>query len=389
MALSRRAKEVSPSATLQITAAAKRMIKEGVDVVAFGAGEPDFDTPDVVKKAAIEALSAGFTRYTPTTGIPELKEAIAGKLKADNGLDVGPASVVVSCGAKHALYNALQALIDEGDEVLIPVPYWVSYPEMVKLAGGRPVAVACGKAGGFKATPALLKKALTPRTRLLILNSPSNPCGVVYHRDELKAVADFCVANDILCISDEIYEKIIFDGIRHVSIASLSPEMKKRTVTVNGFSKSFAMTGWRLGYLAAEPEVVQAVSNIQDHSTSNPTSFAQKGALAAFTLGETFFAGIRKTFQERRDYITKRLDAMKGKLGYIRPEGAFYLFVDIAKTGLDSFTFAKRLLEEKKVAVIPGAPFGADTYVRLSFATSLEKIAKGLDRIEEWVNKIS
>ena len=385
MALSRRAKEVSASATLQITAAAKRMIKEGVDVVAFGAGEPDFDTPQVIKAAAVEAIQAGFTRYTPSTGIPELKEAIVKKFKADNGLDVEASGVIVSCGAKHSLYNILQVLIDAGDEVLVPVPYWVSYPEMVKLAGGRPVPVVTQAADDFKVDASLLKKALSPRTKVLILNSPSNPCGVVYRRQELKAIADFCVKHDITCISDEIYEKIIFDGIEHVSIASLSEEIKVRTVTVNGFSKSFAMTGWRLGYLAADPVLARAVSNIQDHSTSCPTSFAQKGALAAFTLGMDFFAGIKKTFQERRDYIVKRLDAMKGKLGFKLPEGAFYIFVDISKTGLDSFTFAKRLLEEKHVAVIPGAPFGADTYVRLSFATGMEKIKEGLDRIEAWL----
>jgi aspartate aminotransferase len=256
---------------------------------------------------------------------------------------------------------------------------------MVKLAGGRPVPVVTQAADDFKVDTSLLKKALSPRTKVLILNSPSNPCGVVYRRQELKAIADFCVKHDITCISDEIYEKIIFDGIEHVSIASLSEEIKVRTVTVNGFSKSFAMTGWRLGYLAADPVLAKAVSNIQDHSTSCPTSFAQKGALAAFTLGADFFAGIKKTFQERRDYIVKRLDAMKGKLGFKLPEGAFYIFVDISKTGLDSFTFAKRLLEEKHVAVIPGAPFGADTYVRLSFATGMEKIKEGLDRIEAWL----
>jgi len=385
MALSRRAKEVSASATLQITAAAKRMIKEGVDVVPFGAGEPDFDTPAVIKAAAVEAIQAGFTRYTPSTGIPELKEAIARKLKADNGLSVDASHIIVSCGAKHSLHNVLQVLVDSGDEVLIPVPYWVSYPEMVKLAEGRPVPVMTRAADDFKVDATLLKKALTPKTKVLILNSPSNPCGVVYRRKELEAIAGFCVENDIMCISDEIYEKIIFDGIEHVSIAGLSAEMAKRTVTVNGFSKSFAMTGWRLGYLAADPAIAKSVSNIQDHSTSCPTAFAQKGALAAFTLKDDYFAGIRKTFQERRDYIVKRLDAIKGKIGFKLPEGAFYIFVDISKKGLDSFTFAKRLLEEKHVAVIPGAPFGLDAYVRLSFATSMEKIKKGLDRIEEWL----
>ncbi len=389
MMLSRRAQEVSPSATLQITAAAKRMAQEGKDVVAFGAGEPDFDTPDVIKAAACQAIQSGFTKYTPTSGIPELKEAIVKKLKADNGLDYAPSSVVVSCGAKHTLYNVLQVLVDDGDEVMIPTPYWVSYPEMVKLAGGVPVFIPTTAQTGFKADVLLLEKYLTKRTKVLILNSPSNPCGVVYRPEALKAIADFCVKHGIYCISDEIYEKIIFDGIRQVSIASFSEAIKKLTVTVNGFSKSYSMTGWRLGYMAAEPAIASAVSNLQDHSTSNTTSFVQKAALAAFTLDQTFFDGIVKKFQERRDYIISRLDQMKGSIGYIRPEGAFYIFCDISKTGLDSFAFTKRLLEEQYVAVIPGQPFGCDEYVRLSFATSMEKIKKGFDRIEEWVKKNS
>lgn len=389
MILSKRASQVSPSATLAITAAAKRMVSEGKDVVAFGAGEPDFDTPQSIKDSAIEAIRAGFTKYTPTTGIPELKEAIALKLRQDNGLEYPASGVVVSCGAKHSLYNALQALVDEGDEVLIPVPYWVSYPEMVKLAGGNPVFVETTLSGDFKVSVEDLKKKTTKRTKVLILNSPSNPCGVVYRRSELEEIGGYCVENKIFCISDEIYEKIIFDGIEHVSIASLSPEMKKLTVTVNGFSKSFSMTGWRLGYLAAEPQIVSAISNIQDHSTSNPTSFVQKAALAALKLEKSFFDDTVKKFQERRDYLIKRFDAAAGKIGYKRPEGAFYIFCDISRTKLDSFTFSKRLLEEALVALIPGEPFGCDNYVRISFATSMEKIKKGLDRIEEWVNKIS
>ena len=377
--LSKRAQEVSPSATLQITATAKRMVKEGKDVVAFGAGEPDFDTPEVIKAAAIAAIESGFTKYTPTSGIPELKEAISKKLKAGNGLDYAPASIVVSCGAKHSLYNVLQVLVDEADEVLIPVPYWVSYPEMVKLAGGKPVFVETTLADDFKIDPKILQKLCTPKTRVLILNSPSNPCGVVYRKPELQAIADFCVKNDIICISDEIYETIIFDGIEQVSIASLGPEIKKRTVTVNGFSKSYSMTGWRLGYLAASFEIAQAVSNIQDHSTSNPTSFAQKAALAAFSLDESFFSATRAKFQERRDYIIQRLDGMKKYLGDKKPEGAFYIFVDIKKTGLDSFSFASRLLEEKYVALIPGKPFGCDDYVRFSFATSLSRSSRRMN----------
>ncbi len=386
--LSRRAKEVSPSATLQITANAKRMVREGKDVVAFGAGEPDFDTPDQIKEAAIKAIQSGFTKYTPTSGIPELKEAVVKKFASDNKLSYLPSNIVVSCGAKHSIYNAVQVLVDDGDEVLIPVPFWVSYPEMVKLAGGKPVFVNTSAEKDFKINPEILAKHLTKRTKLLFLNSPSNPCGVVYRRDELKAIADFCVKHNIYCVSDEIYEKIIFDGIEHVSIAGFSDLIKKLTITVNGFSKSYSMTGWRLGYLAAEAEIASAVSNLQDHSTSNPNSITQKAALAGFDLTEDFFSGIQKTFQERRDYIISRLDKMKDHIGYKKPEGAFYIFCDISKTKMDSFTFAKRLLEEKFVAVIPGEPFGCNDYIRLSFATSMEKIKKGLDRIEEWLKTI-
>jgi len=389
MSLSRRAKEVSPSATLQITAAAKRMVKEGKDVVAFGAGEPDFDTPEVIKQEAIKAIQSGFTKYTPTTGIVDLKDLISKKLKTENGLDYPASSVVVSCGAKHSLYNVIQVLVDEGDEVLIPVPYWVSYPEMVKLAGGKPVFVKTKKENDFKIDVKALTQYLTKKTKILILNSPSNPCGVVYNRQDLEAIADFCVKNNIICISDEIYEKIVFDGFKPVSIASLNDRIKKLTVTVNGFSKSYAMTGWRLGYFVAEPEIVSAVSNLQDHSTSNPTSFVQKAAITALSLQGDYFNDICAKFQERRDYIIKRLEGMKEFLSYKKPDGAFYIFVNISKTGLDSFTFSKRLLEEALVAVIPGAPFGCDDYIRVSFATSMEKIKKGFDRIEEWIRKIS
>lgn len=390
MSLSKRAREVSPSATLQITAAANRMVKEGKDVVAFGAGEPDFDTPDLIKQEAIKAIQAGFTKYTPTSGIVELKDAISKKLKKENNLEYPASSIIVSCGAKHSLYNTIQVLVDKGEEVLIPVPYWVSYPEMVKLAGGKPVFVQTKASEDFKINSKTLAKYLTKKTKILIVNSPSNPCGVVYRRAELTELADFCVKNNIYCISDEIYEKIIFDGIQQTSIASFSDKIKKLTITVNGFSKSFSMTGWRLGYLAAEPEIVSAISNLQDHSTSNPTSFVQKAALAAFSLDESFFQEIRKKFQERRDYITSRLDVpnLKKYLGYKKPEGAFYIFCDISKTKMGSFAFAKRLLEEAQVALIPGEPFGCDDYVRISFATSLEKIKKGFDRIEEWLSKL-
>lgn len=388
MLLSKRIQEVKPSATLQITAKAKSMVKEGKDVVAFGAGEPDFDTPDIIKNEAIKAIQSGFTKYTPTSGILELKEAISKKLKKDNQLDYDPGAIIVSCGAKHSLYNVLQVLIDEGDEVLIPAPFWVSYPEMVKLASGKPVFLETSLLQNFKINPQILKKALTKKTKALIINSPSNPCGVVYNEKELREIAAFCVERNIYCISDEIYEKIIFDGLKHISIASFSRDIRKLAVTVNGFSKSYSMTGWRLGYLVAEPEIVQAVSRLQDHSTSNPCSISQKAALAAFTLGEDFFSDIKKKFEERRDYIVLRLNKLGGLIGYKKPEGAFYIFCDISRTGMDSFTFANRLLEEEYVAVIPGEPFGRDDYIRISFAVGMEKIRKGFDRIESWVKKI-
>lgn len=388
MSLSKRIQEVNPSATLQITAKAKALAKEGKNVVAFGAGEPDFDTPDIIKAEAIMAIEAGFTKYTPTSGIPELKNAICKKLKEDNNLEYDVSCIVVSCGAKHSLYNTFQVLLDEGDEVLIPVPFWVSYPEMVRLASAKPVFVKTLASEDFKINPKILKKALTKKTKVLILNSPSNPCGVVYNEQELRDIASFCVENRIYCISDEIYEKIIFDGLKHVSCASFSKDIKKLTITINGFSKSYSMTGWRLGYLAAEPEIAQAVSRLQDHSTSNPCSITQKAALGAFTLGDDFFIDIRKKFQERRDYIIQRLDKMGGLLGYKKPEGAFYIFCDITRTKMDSFTFASRLLEEEYVALIPGKPFGRDDYIRISFAVSMEEIKEGFDRIERWLKKI-
>lgn len=363
------------------------MIKEGKDVVAFGAGEPDFDTPEIIKNAAIKAIQEGFTKYTPASGIPELKEAIAKKLKADNGLDYPASSIVVSCGAKHTLYNILQVLVEEGDEVLIPVPYWLSYPEMVKLAEAKPVFIPTALNNDFKIDCSALKKYVSRKTKAIILNSPSNPCGVVYNKGELTKIAEFCVENNIYCISDEIYEKIIFDGNKHYSIASLSDKIKKLTITVNGFSKSYSMTGWRLGYLAAEPEIAGAVSNLQSHSTSNPTSFAQKASLAAFSLPESFFKENCARFEERRDYIISRLDKMKSKISYKKPEGAFYFFCDISKTKMDAATFAARLLAEKFVALVPGRSFGCDKFVRISFATSMEIIKKGLDRIEEWLSE--
>lgn len=385
--LSQRAQTVSPSSTLAITARAKKLKSEGRDVISLGAGEPDFDTPDFIKEAAVSSLKSGFTKYTPTTGIPELKKAICAKLLKDNNLKYSPEQIVVSCGAKHSIFNALFALLDSGDEVLLPSVYWVSYPEMVRLCGAKEVFVETQAETGFKITPQNLQKKITPRSKLLILNSPSNPTGSVYSQNELEAIAQICLENKIFILSDEIYEKIIYDNLRHISIASLNQDIYNLTITVNGFSKSFSMTGWRLGYLAASLEIAEAVGKIQDHTTSNATSFVQQAAVAALAAPEDFINQMRLQFQQRRDYIVSRLKKIKG-LDYIFPQGAFYIFCDIHKTNLNSFEFSRRLLEEALVAVIPGGAFGRDDYIRLSFATSLEQLEKALDRMENWLKGI-
>jgi len=389
MQISSRAQSISPSATLAITARAKKMRKEGIDVVNFGAGEPDFDTPAVVKEAAIKAINDGFTKYTPSSGTPELKEAIAKKFKEENGIDYSPQEIVVSCGAKHSIYNIIQVLVDKGDQVLIPSPYWVSYPEMVKLAGGKAVILDTKYKDGFKIEIEKLKKKINASTRLLILNFPSNPAGVVYSREELEAITQICFENNVYVLSDEIYEKIIFDSLSFVSPASLKPEFKERVITVNGMSKSFSMTGWRIGYFGAPQEIADAAGRLQDHSTSNPTSISQKAALAAFGLGPEYFKDIQSKFQERRDYIVSCLDEkLKDFVGYVKPSGAFYIFINIAKTKLDSMVFAQRFLEEAHVAVIPGGSFGCDSWIRMSFAASMEEIKKGMQRLELFLIKL-
>ncbi|MFA5320901.1 MAG: pyridoxal phosphate-dependent aminotransferase, partial [Candidatus Omnitrophota bacterium] len=370
-----------------VTSKARKLKAEGKDVVSFAAGEPDADTPDFIKDAAVEAIRTGFTKYTPTTGIPELKKVITGKLKRDNGLEYKPDQVVVSCGAKHSIFNALMALVDPGDEVLIPSPYWVSYPEMVNLCGGIPRFVKTAPENGFRVTAEELTAYISPKTKVLILNSPSNPAGSVYTREELSAIAELCVSKKIFVISDEIYEKLIYDRLKHISIAGLHPEMRDLAVTVNGISKTYAMTGWRIGYLAAPADVAEAIGRIQDHTTSNPCSISQKAALAALKAPEEFASAMREEYSKRRDYMTGRLNSMP-QLKYIQPQGAFYVFCDISRTGLDSFSFAGRLLEEKYVAVIPGEGFGRDDYIRFSFATGIEQITKGMDRIEEWLKII-
>ncbi len=385
MKTSKRLKEVKESPTLAITAKAKEMRQKGEDVVSFGAGEPDFDTPPHIKSAAIKALEGGFTKYTPSSGIPELKKAVCEKFQRENNLAYEPAQIIVSCGAKHSLYNIFQAICDEGDEVIIPSPYWVSYVEMVRLAGGVPVILRSEQKDGFKVRKDQLKKAITDKTVAFVLNSPSNPTGSVYGKSELEGMADVLIDRKIPVISDEIYEKLIYGAERHVSFASLGREAYDLTFVVNGVSKTYSMTGWRIGYLAApNKELSSAIGRLQDHSTSNPVSFAQKAALEAIKGDQGCVESMVSEFRKRRDFMVQRINEMKG-ISCIKPEGAFYVFCDISKTGMDSFEFAKRLLSEAKVAVIPGEPFGWDTHIRLSFATGIEDIKKGLDRIAEWV----
>lgn len=387
MILSRRIKDLSPSSTLRITSLANKLVSEGQDVVSFAAGEPDFDTPDFIKEAAIEAIQKGFTKYTPSTGTNELKKAIQDKFKKDNGLDYSLEQIVVSSGAKHCIYNIIQALIDDGDEVIIPLPYWVSYPEMVKASGGLCRFVRTKEENNFKLTASELEKSATDKTKLLILNSPSNPTGAIYSGDELKAIAQACLRRRLYVLSDEIYEKLVYDNLRHSSIAGFNKDIYDRTFTVNGVSKAYSMTGWRIGYCAGPLEAMNAVKNLQDHSTSNPCSIAQKAALKALTSPDDWTRSMNLEFQRRRDYLVERINNIPG-IAYIRPQGAFYLFCDISATGLKSQEFATRFLDEEKVAVIPGDAFGRDDYVRLSFALNIDKIKKGIDRLEKWVKQL-
>ena len=385
--LSKRLKKINPSSTLAITAKAKKLKSEGRDIVNFAAGEPDFDTPDFIKDAAITAIKEGFTKYTPTTGIPELKKNISLKLKKDNFLEYNPSQIVVSCGAKHSIFNALMVLINKGEEVLIPSPYWVSYPEMVNICGGKPHFIRTEPENNFKIEIKDLEKHINLKTKLIILNSPSNPAGCVYRKDELRKIAQICIAKKIFVISDEIYEKIIYDNHKHISIASCGEDIYNLTVTINGLSKSYSMTGWRIGYLAAPYAIVDAVSKLQDHSTSNAASISQKAAVAALNAPSDFSRLMRCEFQKRRDYAVERLSKIK-KITFVKPQGAFYIFCDISKSGLDSLSFADRLLNEAYVSLIPGAAFGRDDYVRISFATNIQELEKGLNRIGEWVNKL-
>lgn len=385
--LAERLKKIKPSSTLAITSKAKKLKSEGHDVINFAAGEPDFDTPDFIKEAACEAIKSGFTKYTPTTGIPELKKLICEKFKKDNSLDYTPEQIVVSCGAKHSIFNTLVALVNRGEEVIIPCPYWVSYPEMVNLCEGIPRFVRATPENNFKLTIRDLERQINAKTKLLILNSPCNPTGCVYNLDELKEIAKICVKKKIFVVSDEIYEKLIYDNLRHISIAGLNKDIYDLTITVNGLSKSYSMTGWRIGYLGGPQDIVEAISKLQDHSTSNPTSISQKAAVRALSAPDDFPRKICQEFWKRRDYLVCRLKELK-KISYVTPQGAFYIFCDISKTGLDSLTLANRLLEEAKVALIPGEGFGRDDHIRMSFATSMEQLEKGMDRIEDWLRKL-
>jgi aspartate aminotransferase len=395
--LADRAKRIKPSPTLSMDTKAKAMKAQGVDVVNFGTGEPDFDTPDHVKEAAIKALRDGFTKYTPVGGIDELKAAVIDTFSKDDGLDYTPEEIIVSCGAKHSLYNIAQALYGPGDEVVIPAPYWVSYPDQVLLNDATPVFVKTSEADGFTMGPEDFEAAITPRTKALILNSPSNPTGMTYDLKALQQIAAIAVKHKIFVISDEIYAKLVYDGVSHVSIASLGREIKERTIVVNGLSKSFAMTGWRIGYAAGPKEVVKAMTSIQSQSTSNPTSIAQKAAVAALTGPQDFVAMLRREFDTRRGFLVDRLNAITGVTCPV-PTGAFYVFPNVSKVygkrsegGLinSSLDLATFLLEKAQVALVHGEAFGDDAYIRLSYATSLETIGKGVQRIADALSSLS
>ena len=390
MAISRRALAVMPSPTLAISSQAKAMKAKGIDVVSFGAGEPDFDTPGHIKQAAIDALNAGFTKYPlPVAGIVELREAIAEKLRRDNALEYSPGDVCVAVGGKNALYTLMQAMIDPGDEVLIPAPYWVSYPEMVKLAGGRPAIVDAVEENDFKLTPAQLEAAINKKTRLVVINSPGNPTGSVYTPGELEAIANVIAAHGVNVVSDEIYEQLVYDGVEQRSIASFGPEIKKLTVVCNGLSKAYSMTGWRVGYLAGPSDIIAAVNKLQSHATSGPTSFVQKGAAVALSGSQETVAEMRAEFDKRRAVIVERLNALRGVHCRV-PKGAFYAFPNIAEligeeiAGVrigGSLDLANVCLNEAHVAVVPGIAFGSDHHIRLSYATSIELIEEGMARL--------
>jgi len=395
--LSSRARGLKPSPTLAINAKAKSMQAQGIKVVSFGAGEPDFDTPENIKRAAIKAIQEGFTKYTAVGGIDELKDAIIQKLKRDNQLTYKRSEVLVSCGGKHSFYNLAQALFDQGDEVIIPAPYWVSYPPMVLLAGAAPVIIGTREEDNFKITPEGLKRAITPKTKALVLNSPSNPTGSAYTKKDLERIAEIAISSNFFVISDEIYEKIVYDGFEFRSIASLGEEIRKRTIIVHGVAKTYAMTGWRIGYTAGSEEIISAMNNIQSQSTSNPTSISQKASVEALIGSQDEVKKMVSAFAQRRNYIVDRLNEIEGVSCY-KPIGAFYVFPNFShyygrtyqgKKINNSTDLADFFLDVAKVAVVPGVEFGADPFERLSYATSMEDIREGIDRIEEALKRLS
>jgi len=395
MKVSKRAGSVQPSATIAVSARAKELKAQGVDVVSFGAGEPDFDTPDYIKDSAVQALKAGHTGYTAAAGVIELREAIADKLRKENGLNYSPEQVIVTIGAKHAVYEAMQAVLDPGDEVIMPAPYWVTYPDAVKIADGLPKVIQADRANDYKITPQQLKDAINEKTAMLIINSPNNPGGFSYSPEELAALAEVLKGTDVVVLSDEIYEKLIYGDTKFISFASISSDAYNRTLTVNGLSKAFAMTGWRLGYAAGPLEVIKAMGRLQSHMTSNPVTFVQQAAVTALTTTTGVVQEMRTEFERRGKYMAQRLNGIKAVF-CPEPTGAFYCFPDVSNhygrniNGAQiegSLDFAKALLEQANVAVVPGLPFGCDDNVRLSFACSLEQITKGLDRIEKWLNQ--
>lgn len=395
--LSERAKKIKPSPTLAMDAKAKAMKAQGIDVINFGVGEPDFDTPEHIKEAAAKALRDGFTKYTPVGGIDELKEAIVQKFKNDNNLEYSKDEIIVSCGAKHSLYNIAQAIYGPGDEVIIPSPYWVSYPDQVLLNDATPVFVKTYEEDGFMLRPDVLESKITKNTKAIILNSPSNPTGLTYDRKTLIVIADIAIRHGIHIISDEIYEKLTYDGIEHVSMASLGEDIKKLTIVVNGLSKSHAMTGWRIGYAAGPKDIIKTMTNIQSQSTSNPTSIAQKAAVAALTGPQDFISVMHAEFDRRRKFLVDGLNAIDG-VKCIKPTGAFYAFPNVSalygrtvggQRINNSLDIAIYLLEDAKIALVHGDAFGDDNYIRISYAISMENIKKGLERIREALSRLA
>lgn len=385
--LNQRISAIPPSASLSITAKAKALKADGKQVCSLAAGEPDFDTPEHVKQAAAEALAAGETKYSPAVGLPALKDAICEKLQNENGLSYEASQVIVSNGAKHSLFNVFMALLREGEEVIIPSPYWLSYPEMVAVAGGQAKILPGEEANGFKITAEDLEGAITSRTKAVVINSPSNPSGIVYTPDELRALAEVAVKHNVYIVSDEIYEKILYEDAVHKSIGSFSDEILEMTITVNGFSKAFSMTGWRLGYAAVPGFLARAIGALQSHSTSGPNTFAQYGGVAALKGGDEACAEMVKAFAERREYLHGRLCDISG-VSCVKPTGAFYMLPNISRFGLDSVAFATRLLDEKHVAVVPGVAFGSPEHVRMSYACSMEELRESMDRLESFVTSL-